>query len=241
MQKREFVILRLSFFLLGFFEKINEFSSDRRNRDMDLDMNGDFVKVKHYSIFIVTAIAVLGLTGRISMSVPEARTSEFGYNGEESDILEKYAVPKPKQSVNLCTSKEEIINSAMQDPNSWYCPDWYAEKRLTVGDYTSVIHAYGGQDEVDAEDSSIVDVFDRTCIGDHAGDGFDAIKTNDTAYIGGEVFHKVRQYDDGLNLTTHLETSAGHPLKDAEDVGIVMYCCNDASGRQVTITFWQKG
>ena len=123
----------------------------------------------------------------------------------------------------------------------WYLPEYYDGKTLQIGNYSSVIHAHGTQYDVDAKYSSSANAYDRTCIIDHATQGFDAIKNHDVAYIGGERFHKVATYPNSTNAQVAFYLDDGTNLANATDPGIVMYTCNDWSGVNITLTFWVRG
>lgn len=120
--------------------------------------------------------------------------------------------------------------------------------RIVVGDYSAKLDTQNGrspQEVVDAEDDAYYSPwypgFFKAFIADHDGQGFDAIRNNDTAYWirnGNDVrvLHKASLYH-GINTGHGLILDDGRDFHKVPDGFLIMYCCDDFDDH-VTITYW---
>lgn len=125
------------------------------------------------------------------------------------------------------------LNSA-----DYLSPEYFYGKTITVGNYSATLVPYGGQPAIDAAGQCAAEAYERMTLVDHASQGFGAIKTNNVAYIGGQKFVKVSQYNNGTNTGDLILLDDGSDYAYASDPGLCMYTCNGWGGRSVTVTFW---
>lgn len=107
------------------------------------------------------------------------------------------------------------------------------------------------QDIVDAENSGVIchsfngAHCDYIC--DHADQGFDAIKSckiGTAAFVvtdnSSQVYNCVAIMT-GENNKTNLVTITGQKFTTIKWADLCAYCCNDASGKSITMVFFKKG
>lgn len=114
----------------------------------------------------------------------------------------------------------------------------YLPGRVYCGNYSARIVYGGGQATVDAVDSCIYDDwYGRAYLCDHASQGFDAIKYNNTMIVNGRVYTcvvRVHGYNTGYDIVLDDGTS----WDKAYPGTLIAYTCNDTSGTNVTVTYW---
>ena len=137
------------------------------------------------------------------------------------------------------TYTEPVYEAPTYYSGDWHSASYYGGKTLQIGGYSSTIVAYGGQEAVNAPGTSCAEQYEKMCIMDHAVQGFYVIKNNNVAYIGGQKFVKVAQYNNAKNLKTWFDMGDGTNLADVPIDAICMYTCNDWSGVNITMTLWQ--
>ena len=134
---------------------------------------------------------------------------------------------------------EPVYEAPTYYSGDWHSASYYGGKTLQIGGYSSTIVAYGGQEAVNAPGTSCAEDYEKMCIMDHNVQGFHVIMNNNVAYIGGQKFVKVAQYNNAKNLQTWFDMGDGTSLADVPIDAICMYTCNDWGGVNITMTLWQ--
>lgn len=107
-----------------------------------------------------------------------------------------------------------------------------------------------GQDIVDREDSARLCLkFNGGCdyVADHSAQGFDKIRRcrlSDAAYIqtatSTQVYICTALTIEGQNVGTDIITASGARVSKCTWADLCAYCCNDATGKSVTMVFFKK-
>lgn len=109
--------------------------------------------------------------------------------------------------------------------------------RIHVGYYSARIFYGMEQSIVDAADSCACFQYGgRTVYADHASQGFEAIKYNNTMVINGRVYTCIARLQ-GIN-TGDILLNDGTNCTTKYPGAIIAYTCNDTTGRNITVTYW---
>lgn len=166
--------------------------------------------------------------------------SNSGTTYQEVQYQEPVAQENSHYYETIETENDPIYNVPTYDVvGDWHDPSYYAGKTIQIGGYSSTIVAYGGQAAVDAPGTSSAEAYEMVSVMDHAVQGFSVIKNNNVAYIGGQKFVKVKQWNNAKNYRDYLAVDGDIPLADLGIYALCMYTCNDWGGTNITITIWQ--
>ena len=138
--------------------------------------------------------------------------------------------------------QETWSEPAWQEPagetGGWFDP-WSAPNQyIRVGNYSASIVQGMDQWIVDAPGTAAMFSLDgKTVIGDHAFQGFKAIRWNNSADICGHSYRKVSEYH-GWNDGYDIYLDDGRAIAYVPDGEIVMYTCLDGGGYNVAVTYW---
>ena len=159
-------------------------------------------------------------------SLPQASKNGYEFTGWYTDE-------------NL-TQKIDSISADMHENIKVYAgfKKVYEMGRIYCGNYSARIYNIFSQAVCDAVDSCVCHGWDgRTVYVDHASQGFDAIKYNNTMVINCRTYTCVARVH-GTNTGSDIVLDNGAPYASAYPGTIIAYTCNDTSGRNVTVTYW---
>ena len=114
--------------------------------------------------------------------------------------------------------------------------------------YSMPLYSGGNwQKIVDNKDSALfVNFFGKQMLADHAAQGLKKMKNckkGDKLYIVKNkkvtTYVMTKIYKNGINSGNGIKIGNKY-ADEMNDGDLFMYCCNDASGKSVTVTFWKK-
>lgn len=166
----------------------------------------------------------------------------FAYSNEFAGIVKKFGIGVTTVNASTTnTSKISATNSTASSgiiniPSVGYTMKWLSSKKSA--DWQKIVD--------DKNTALFVKFLGKDMIADHASDGFKKMKNckaGDLMYItkNGKTYtyQMTKKYSNAINTRNGIKV--GNKYADRmSDGDLFAYCCNDATGTSVTVTFWKK-